>query len=178
MSCSRRSPPAIARASLIQCGALWPVPACSTPSCGVTSLMEEPCARCRTARAQTCSCGRSRISLFNISFTRQGPRNEQPARLRLVLYRDLLPHSVRHRVVGGAPREGGQLRLLPGEPRRRVVRGRREPVRLQHRQRAPRGIGGDRRWPRPPPPPPRVARPPPSPLFPLACCAALPVRRG
>src|SRR5206468_12268816 len=107
----------------IPSGAWSTAPDCSTRSCGVTSSKEEPCARCATARAQTSSCGRSRISRFNISSTRQGPCNEQSARLRHVLHRALLPHSVRHRVVGGAPREGRQLRLLPGEPGRRVVRG-------------------------------------------------------
>src|SRR5882672_1750166 len=137
--------PATARALSIPSGPPWRGPVCSTPSCGVTSSKQERCARCATGRAQTSSCGRSRISRFNISSTRQGPRNEQSARLRHVLHRDLLPYSVRHRMVGSAQREGRQLRLLPREPRRRMVRGRREPVRLEHRERAPRGAGGDRR---------------------------------
>src|SRR2546425_13103479 len=52
-----------------------------------------PCARCATARAQTCSCGRSLTSQFNISSTPQGRPNEQSPRARPAVHRGLLHHS-------------------------------------------------------------------------------------
>src|SRR5437868_3137692 len=116
MYCSPRSRPGTAQEPSIPYGARWRAPVCSTQSCGVTSSTEEPCARCATARAQTCSCGRSLTSRFNISSTPEGRPNEQSPRVRLVLHCALLPDSVGHRVVGGAEGEGGQLGLFPREP--------------------------------------------------------------
>src|SRR2546426_4450400 len=142
MCCWPRSRRAIVQGRSIRCGARWRAPACSTQSCGVTSSRDRPCARCATARVQTCSCGRSLTSQFNISSTPQGRPNEQSPRARPAVHRGLLHHPVRHRVVGGAAREERELRLFPGQPGRRLVRGRREPVRLEHRQRAPSRVGG------------------------------------
>src|SRR5256712_12366436 len=117
---------------------------CSTLNCGATRWTEARYTLFATVPALTYSCGRSRTSPFNISLTPQGRPNEQSPRVRPAVHRGLLHHFVRHRVVGGAAREERELRLFPGEPGRRLVRGRREPVRLEHRQRAPGRVGGDR----------------------------------
>src|SRR3989442_2468011 len=87
-----------------------------------------------TAPARTYSSGASPTSPFNISSTTQ--RHEQPARLRPRRHRRLLPHLAWDRVLGGAPREERERGLLPGEPGRGLVRRRRQPVRVEYRERA------------------------------------------
>src|SRR5919106_3648637 len=70
--------------------------------------------------------------------------NHDPtARLRSPGHRRVLPGASGHWLLGGAAREGAELRLLPGQPRRGLVRGRCEPVRLEYRKRA---SGGPRRY--------------------------------
>src|SRR6266571_1628196 len=148
MCCSQRWRVAIVRPPWIPCGTRSNALVCSTLNCGATRWMEARYTLFATVPALTYSCGRSRTSPFNISSTPQGPPNEQSPRVRPAVHRGLLHHSVRHRVVGRAAREERELRLFPGEPGRRLVRRRREPLRLEHRLRAPgraRGVRGGER---------------------------------
>src|SRR5216684_8670514 len=141
MCCSRRWHAAIVPPRWIPCGTRSQALVCSTLNCGATRWTEARYTLFATVPALTYSCGRSRTSPFNISSTPHGRPNEQSPRVRPAVHRGLLHHFVRHRVVGGAAREERELRLFPGEPGRRVVRRGREPVRLEHRQRAPGRVG-------------------------------------
>src|SRR6266566_3420114 len=134
MCCSQRWRVAIVRPPWIPCGTRSNALVCSTLNCGATRWTEARYTRFATVPALTYSCGRSRTSPFNISSTPQGRPNEQSPRVRPAVHRGLLHHSVRHRMVGRAAREERELRLFPGEPGRRVVRGRREPRDVPARQ--------------------------------------------
>src|SRR6266550_2946040 len=120
----------------------WIVPDCATPSYGATPSRTDGWSRRATAPVRTCSCGVSPTSPFNISST--PAHHEQPARIRHRGHRRLLPRAGRDRVLGGATGEERQRRLFPRESGCRVVRGGRELVRLEYRQRAPRGPRGHR----------------------------------
>src|SRR2546430_3926171 len=126
----------------------WIVPDCATPSCGATPSRTDGWSRRATAPVRTCSCGVSPTSPSNTSSTSTNlhnlhqPPHEHPARIRYRGHRRLLPRAGRDRVLGGATGEERQRRLFPRESGCRVVRGGRESVRVEYRQRAPRGPRG------------------------------------
>ena len=70
----------------------------------------------------------------------------------------VLPRHPAHRLRGAPPQEGRKRGLLPGRAGRGVAPDRGEPVRDQHRRRAPGRAGGHRGLERPRRKPFRVAR--------------------